>query len=138
MSSGDKSKLDGIASGANKTIVDSSLSASSTNPVQNKAVYAKNLWLYRGTFKVDGWTAANGVYTQKVSVSPVDGGPALTSSMNLSTPMTAKTTTLATNATLSKALGIINTGSCVVEAASVTITAANKPTCDIAVYWYAR
>ena len=138
MSSGDKSKLDGIASGANKTIVDSSLSASSTNPVQNKAVYAKNLWLYRGTFKVDGWTAANGVYTQKVSVSPVDGGPALTSSMNLSTPMTAKTTTLATNATLSEALGIINTGSCVVEAASVTITAANKPTCDIAVYWYAR
>lgn len=138
MSSGDKSKLDGIASGANKTIVDSSLSASSTNPVQNKAVYAKNLWLYRGTFKVDGWTAANGVYAQEVSVSPVDGGPALTSSMNLSTPMTAKTTTLSTNATLSKALGIINTGSCVVEDASVTITAANKPTCDIAVYWYAR
>ena len=29
-------------------------------------------------------------------------------------------------------------GYSVVEAASVTITAANKPTCDIAVYWYAR
>lgn len=35
---GYKSKLDGIADGANKTIVDSSLSASSTNPVQNKVV----------------------------------------------------------------------------------------------------
>lgn len=35
---GYKSKLDGIANGANKTIVDSSLSASSTNPVQNKVV----------------------------------------------------------------------------------------------------
>lgn len=138
LSAADKKKLDGIASGANKTIVDSSLSASSTNPVQNKAVYAKNLWLYRGTFKVDGWTAANGAYTQKVSVSPVDGGPALTSSMNLSVPMTAKTATLATNATLSRVLELINTGSCVVGSASVTITAESKPTCDIVVYWYAR
>lgn len=40
MSSSDKSKLDGIAIGANKTTVDSSLSSSSTNPVQNKVVYA--------------------------------------------------------------------------------------------------
>lgn len=38
MSSSDKSKLDGIATGANKTTVDSSLSSSSTNPVQNKVV----------------------------------------------------------------------------------------------------
>jgi hypothetical protein len=39
MSSSDKSKLDGIASGANKTTVDSALSSSSTNPVQNKVVH---------------------------------------------------------------------------------------------------
>ena len=39
MSASDKSKLDGIASGANKITVDSALSSSSTNPVQNKAVY---------------------------------------------------------------------------------------------------
>ncbi len=38
MSAADKTKLNGIATGANKTTVDSSLSASSTNPVQNKAV----------------------------------------------------------------------------------------------------
>lgn len=38
MSSTDKSKLDGIATGANKTTVDSSLSSSSANPVQNKVV----------------------------------------------------------------------------------------------------
>ena len=38
MSSSDKSKLDGIASGANKTIVDSALSPTSTNPVQNKVI----------------------------------------------------------------------------------------------------
>lgn len=38
MSSSDKTKLDGIATGANKTVVDSSLSSSSTNPVQNKVI----------------------------------------------------------------------------------------------------
>lgn len=38
MSSSDKVKLDGVAAGANKTIVDSSLNGTSTNPIQNKAV----------------------------------------------------------------------------------------------------
>lgn len=38
MSSTDKSKLDGIASGANKTTVDSALSSTSTNPVQNMVI----------------------------------------------------------------------------------------------------
>lgn len=40
MSASDKSKLDGIATGANKTTVDSALSSSSTNPVQNKVINA--------------------------------------------------------------------------------------------------
>ena len=38
MSAADKTKLDGIATGANNTTVDSSLSSSSTNPVQNKVI----------------------------------------------------------------------------------------------------
>lgn len=38
MSAADKSKLDGVATGANKTIVDSSLTSTSVNPVQNKVV----------------------------------------------------------------------------------------------------
>ena len=39
MSSSDKTKLNGIAAGATKTIVDSALSSTSTNPVQNKVIY---------------------------------------------------------------------------------------------------
>lgn len=39
-SAADKSKLDGIAAGANKTTVDSAMSSTSTNPVQNKVVNA--------------------------------------------------------------------------------------------------
>lgn len=38
LSKEDKSKLDGIDTEANKTVVDSTLSTSSTNPVQNKVV----------------------------------------------------------------------------------------------------
>lgn len=40
MASTDKEKLDGIAAGANKTVVDSTLSTSSINPVQNKVIKA--------------------------------------------------------------------------------------------------
>lgn len=40
MSNIDKKKLDGIEDGANKTIVDSALSSTSTNPVQNKVINA--------------------------------------------------------------------------------------------------
>ena len=40
MSKSDKVKLDGISSGANNTVVDAELDASSTNPVQNKAIKA--------------------------------------------------------------------------------------------------
>lgn len=38
MSNSDKSKLDGVETGANKTVVDTSLSSTSTNPVQNKVI----------------------------------------------------------------------------------------------------
>lgn len=41
MSASDKSKLDGIAKDATKTIIDTSLSGTSTNPVQNKVVKAE-------------------------------------------------------------------------------------------------
>ena len=40
MSSADKVKLNGIETGANKTVVDEALDATSTNPVENKAVKA--------------------------------------------------------------------------------------------------
>lgn len=38
LSTDDKKKLDGIASGANKTTVDSEMSSTSTNPVQNRVI----------------------------------------------------------------------------------------------------
>ena len=41
MSAEDKLKLDGIEDGANKTIIDTALSSTSTNPVQNKVINTK-------------------------------------------------------------------------------------------------
>lgn len=52
MSASDKTKLNGITTGANKTTVDSTMSASSTNPVQNKVInteLGKKLSLSGGT-----------------------------------------------------------------------------------------
>lgn len=138
MSYSDKSKLDGIASGANKTTVDSAFSASSTNPVQNKVVYTKNLWLYRGTASVSSWYSSGDSYYQWVSFTAVDGGPSITSSTNLSAPMTTQTNSASTNATLQEALNCINAGYTVTGSGGAYVYVFEKPTCDITVYWYAR
>lgn len=57
MSKSDKTKLDGIAEGANKTTVDSALSDSSTNPVQNKIIKAA----------LDGKAASNHTHSAYVN-----------------------------------------------------------------------
>ena len=74
MSASDKSKLDGIASSATKVSVDSALSSSSTNPVQNKVVNSAlaskaTRSIYTVTLGTN-WTGS-GPYTQTVSVSGV-------------------------------------------------------------------
>lgn len=63
MSSTDKIKLDGIATGANKTVVDSSMSDTSTNPVQNKIVKA-----YVDD-KIPTAPSSNGIYYMIANVS---------------------------------------------------------------------
>ena len=134
MSYSDKSKLNGLSN----VTVDSSLSASSTNPVQNKVVYAKNLWLYRGTASVSNWYSSGDSYYQWVSFTAVDGGPSITSNTNLSTPMTTQTNSASTNATLQEALSCINAGYTVTGSGGAYVYVFEKPTCDITVYWYAR
>lgn len=135
MSYSDKSKLNGLSA----ITVDSSLSASSTNPVQNKVVYAKNLWLYRGYFSVDNWYSNGSQYYQGVYVYAQDGGPTLSTGATLSTPMTTQSSTLSTNETLQANLSIINAGYATISSSGyVTVYVSEKPTADIYVYWYAR
>lgn len=58
MSSDDKTKLDGIESGANKTVVDTSISPTSTNPVQNRVI---NTALNGKASTATATTSANGL-----------------------------------------------------------------------------
>lgn len=74
----EKAKLDGIEDGATKTIVDSTLSSTSTNPVQNKVVQAKFNTLQS---EVDGKADSNhnhdGTYSKTGhthSYLPLSGG----------------------------------------------------------------
>lgn len=61
MSASDKSKLDGIALEATKTIIDTSLSGTSTNPVQNKVVKtALDKKFNKAGGIIDGFVQVNG------------------------------------------------------------------------------
>ena len=135
MSYSDKSKLNGLSN----ITVDTELSESSTNPVQNKTVYANNLWLYRAYFYVDSWYANGDQYYQGAYVYAQDSGPTLSAGATLSTPMTTQNSNLSTNETLQATLNIINAGYTTVSSSGyVTVYVSEKPTSDIYVYWYAR
>ena len=79
MSANDKTKLDGIAQGANKTVVDTALSSTSTNPVQNKAIKAA----------LDDKSDSDHTHNYAGSSSP---GGAATSANKLETARTIKLT----------------------------------------------
>lgn len=106
MSAADKSKLDGIASGANKITVDSALSATSTNPVQNKVINSalsgkaasSHTHNYAGSSSAGGSaTSANKLNTDAGDVNtPVyfsSGIPVACTSLDLSTTGNAATAT---------------------------------------------
>lgn len=63
MSKEDKSKLNSIEEGANKTVIDSELSSTSTNPVQNKIIYEalKNTGGMSLLYDAGGWQGYPGV-----------------------------------------------------------------------------
>lgn len=74
MAAADKAKLDGVAAGANKTVVDSALSPSSGNPISNKAVKlaldlcaTKNDAILTGTPTAP--TAAAGTNSQQIATT---------------------------------------------------------------------
>ena len=71
MSSSDKNKLDGIENGANKTNVDSSLNATSTNPVQNKVI---NTALNGKASTSVATTSSNGLMSSSDKVKLNKGG----------------------------------------------------------------
>lgn len=107
----------------------------------NLTAFAKGLRkeLYNtvsATLAVDGWTAANGKYTQSKTVT---NSGAFTIK-NVQPPLTTQTGNVATDATKRRNLGYIARAKAefTVTAKNITvkITADTKPDCDLDVTWY--
>lgn len=94
--------------------------------------------LHQATFYASSWESdSSGWYTQTSTLSPVGAGGIITANSTvMSGPMVKPTTNLATNKTLQKVLGIINTGY-ISEIGDNTITlkVSPQPTSDITVIW---
>ena len=147
MSSDQYTKLKGIASGANKTTVDTALSSSSVNPVQNKIVYAALPWEYSATFYVDSWTTASTdeqaqgfAYKQTVYPSKkISVAPNLTAnSMFLSLGSTNNTGVFATDVILADSMDKINAGLVYTGAGTITVLVEEKPSSDVVMNWWLR
>ena len=147
MSPAQYSKLNGIESGANKTTVDSALSSSSANPVQNKVLYVALPWEYYATFYVDSWTTASTdeqaqgfAYKQTVYPSKkISVAPTLTAnSMFLSLGSTNKTNVFATDVILADSMDKINAGLVYTGAGTITALVEEKPSSDVVMNWWLR
>ena len=147
MSPAQYSKLSGIESGANKTTVDSTLSGTSANPVQNKILYVALPWEYYATFYVDSWTTASTdeqaqgfAYKQTVYPSKkISVAPTLTAnSMFLSLGSTNKTNVFATDVILADSMDKINGGLVYTGAGTITALVEEKPSSDVVMNWWLR
>lgn len=109
-----------------------------TSQVKNAA---NVLFLYKGTYKKDGWTynSSTAAWTQSAAVTAQDGGPAIKADFTLSEPKAAQTENRVTNEQRQDALGMIAAGKCTPnDSGQITCLVFEKPSIDIDIYWYAR
>lgn len=150
MSYSDKSKLNGIASGANKTVVDNALSQGSANPVANSAITKRLQYLYSFKISRDKWNESSDKSNWNVIVSwtnssgtaltgSTTGTPNLTTDMSLGPAMMERTNSLKDNIILSGELSMINQGQFYVcDTNKLSFTVKRRPVCDLMLYFYAR
>lgn len=151
MSSSDKSKLDGIATGANKTVVDNALSQVSANPVANSAITKRLQYLYSFKISRDKWNESSDKSNWNVIVPWSDSKgtaitatassatPNLTTNMSLGPAMIERTSSLKDNIILSGELSMINQGQIYVcDTNKLSFTVKRRPVCDLMLYFYAR
>ena len=101
-------------------------------------VYDYGSHLYRATLELDAWSG-DGPYTQTATLTPLDGGPAVTAqSQIMSGVMCEQTDDQSTNEALQEVLGIINAGQATLGAGTVTATVFDKPESDIEAIWQIR
>lgn len=101
MSANDKKKLDGVATGANKTTVDTALSDSSTNPVQNKII--KSALDGKASTSV-ATTSANGLMSSS-DKEKLDGIATGATKITVDTALSSTSTNPVQNKVINSALG---------------------------------
>lgn len=150
MTAADKTKLDGIATGANKTVVDNALSQVSANPVANSAITKRLQYLYSFKISRDKWNESSDKSNWNVIVPWSDssgtaltgstaGTPNLTTGMSLGPAMMERTSSLSDNIILSGELSMINQGQIYVcDTNKLSFTVKRRPVCDLMLYFYAR
>lgn len=150
MTAADKTKLDGITTGANKTVVDNALSQVSANPVANSAITKRLQYLYSFKISRDKWNESSDKSNWNVIVPWSDssgtaltgstaGTPNLTTGMSLGPAMMERTSSLSDNIILSGELSMINQGQIYVCATNkLSFTVKRRPVCDLMLYFYAR
>lgn len=145
MTAADKTKLNGIASGANKTVVDGSLSVTSTNPVQNAVVTKGMQYLYKCAISRDAWDEASDKSNWNVTVAvtkpttAISGIPDLTADMKLSPPMMERAASITDNKILTGELTMINCGNISINATNkISLVIEKRPVCDVVLYFYGR
>lgn len=94
---------------------------------------------YAATLLMDSWKNADGVYTQTAEVKCLEGMGFVSAESVFDSPVwTNQTEDLATNETLTEALGIVNTGYITLGGGTVTCKVAEKPTADIEILFKAK
>lgn len=103
--------------------------------VPNKVLF----YTYKCTPQVDAWTGSDEAgWTQTVALTPYDGGPAVTDSMQLGPPMYLPTGVQATDEALAEVCGAINGGTSTPGQGEVTLKVWEKPTADADIYYYGK
>ena len=150
MTAADKTKLDGITTGANKTVVDNALSQVSANPVANSAITKRLQYLYSFKISRDKWNESSDKSNWNVIVPWSDssgtaltgstaGTPNLTTGMSLGPALMERTSSLSDNIILSGELSMINQGQIYVcDTNKLSFTVKRRPVCDLMLYFYAR
>lgn len=151
MTAADKTKLDGITIGANKTVVDNALSQVSANPVANSAITKRLQYLYSFKISRDKWNESSDKSNWNVIVPWSDSKgnaitatassatPNLTTGMSLGPAMMERTSSLSDNIILSGELSMINQGQIYVcDTNKLSFTVKRRPVCDLMLYFYAR
>ena len=99
------------------------------------ALHQAGIFLYSASLPHSGWSGNS----QTATLTPLDGGPAVTSTSSFySAPMCQTTSNMSTNESLQESLNIINMGDRSLGDNTVTCTCSETPATDIVVIFQIR